>query len=105
LYNLAIVYTARHRFDAVDATHQQVYEGRRRTLGPTHPQTLKALSALAGLAALQGDAALALRRLEAAVEGGYTDADTLATDSDFESLRHLPRFVTLIERARSNGGR
>jgi tetratricopeptide (TPR) repeat protein len=105
LYNLAIVYTAQNRFDAADAAHQQVYEGRRRTLGPTHPQTLKALSALAGLAALQGDATLALQRLEAAVEGGYTDADTLTTDADFDSLRQDPRFVTLIERARSNGGR
>ncbi len=103
LYNLAIVYTAQHRFDAAEAAHQQVFENRRRTLGPSHPQTLTALSALAGLAALQGDTALALRRLEIAVEGGYADTDTLTTDADFESLRRDPQFVTLIERARSNG--
>jgi hypothetical protein len=60
------------------------------------------LCAVAGVAALQGDRAEALRRLGEAIDLGYAEAESLAGDDDFASLRELPEFVNLVERARQN---
>jgi serine/threonine protein kinase/tetratricopeptide (TPR) repeat protein len=105
LYNLAIVVTAQGRFDEAERLHRRVLEMRRRTLGRGNPQTLDSLCAVAGVAALRGDHESALRHLDEAIGLGYSEADTLAQDSDFESLREDPRFVDLVERARRNAAR
>jgi hypothetical protein len=57
---------------------------------------------VAGVAALRGDRRAALRYLDEAIGLGYSEPDTLARDSDFESLRDDPKFVDLVERARRN---
>jgi tetratricopeptide (TPR) repeat protein len=101
-YNLAIVLTAQGRLDDAEGLHRQTLEVRQRTLGADNPQALDSLCAVAGVAALRGDRGAALRRLEEAIDLGYSEADSLAEDSDFESLRDDPRFVDLIERARRN---
>jgi serine/threonine protein kinase/tetratricopeptide (TPR) repeat protein len=101
-YNLAIVLTARGRLEDADHLHRKILELRRATLGEENPQTLDSLCAIAGLAALRGDRLEALRRLQQAIDLGYSEAEVLAGDSDFESLRDDPRFVDLIEQARTN---
>jgi len=102
LYNLAIVFTAQGRLDEAESLHREVLEVREQTLGPDNPQTLDALCAVAGVAALRGDRETALRRLEDAIGRGYSEADSLAADDDFESLYDDPVFVDLVERARRN---
>jgi serine/threonine protein kinase/Flp pilus assembly protein TadD len=101
-YNLAIVLTAQGRLEDAGRLHQQTLEARRRTLGRDSPSTLDSLCAVAGVAALQGDRAEALRRLGEAIDLGYAEAESLAGDDDFASLRELPEFVNLVERARQN---
>jgi serine/threonine protein kinase/tetratricopeptide (TPR) repeat protein len=101
-YNLAIVLTAQGRLDEAEDLHRKTFELRRETLGRDNPQTLDSLCAVAGVAALRGDRREALGRLEEAVRLGYSEADALAGDRDFESLRNDPAFVDLIERARRN---
>lgn len=101
-YNLAIVVTAQGRLDEAERLHRETLEVRRRTLGRDNPQTLDSLCAVAGVAALRGDREAALRHLGEAIGLGYSEADTLAQDGDFESLRDDPTFVDLIERARQN---
>jgi tetratricopeptide (TPR) repeat protein len=101
-YNLAIVLTAEGRLDDAERLHRHTLEVRRRTLGADSPQALDSLCAVAGVAALRGDRGAALHHLEEAIDLGYSEAESLAEDSDFESLRADPRFVDLIERARRN---
>jgi serine/threonine protein kinase/tetratricopeptide (TPR) repeat protein len=101
-YNLAIVLTAEGRFDDAERLHRQTLEVRRRTLGADNPQALDSLCAVAGVAALRGDRGAALHRLEEAIDLGYSQADSLTQDSDFESLRIDPAFIELVERARRN---
>jgi tetratricopeptide (TPR) repeat protein len=102
LYNLAIVVTAQGRLEEAERLHRQTLEKRRRTLGRDNPQTLDSLCAVAGVAALRGDRRAALHHLDEAIGLGYSEADALAQDSDFESLRDDPTFVDLIELARQN---
>jgi non-specific serine/threonine protein kinase/serine/threonine-protein kinase len=101
-YNLAIVITAEGDLDEAERLHRQTLDLRRRTLGRGNPQTLDSLCAVAGVAALRGDREAALRHLEAAVGLGYSNADSLFQDSDFESLREDQTFLDLVERARRN---
>jgi non-specific serine/threonine protein kinase/serine/threonine-protein kinase len=101
-YNLAIVLTAEGRLDDAERLHRQTLEMRRRTLGADNPQALDSLCAVAGVAALRGDRGAALQYLEEAIDLGYSQAESLAEDSDFESLRALPAFTELVERARRN---
>ena len=101
-YNLAIVATARGRLDEAERLHRQTLELRRRTLGRDNPQTLDSLCAVAGVAALRGERAVALRHLQEAIDLGYSEADALSQDNDFESLRDDPAFKEIVERARSN---
>ena len=101
-YNLAIVLTAQGRLEDADHLHRETLELRRETLGEDKPETLDSLCAVAGVAALSGDRVEALRRLQQAIDLGYSEAETLAGDSDFESLRDDPRFVDLIEQARAH---
>ena len=82
--------------------HRQTLDLRRRTLGRGNPQTLDSLCAVAGVASLRGDRGAALRHLEEAVRLGYSSADSLSQDSDFESLREDQAFLDLVERARRN---
>ena len=102
-YNLAIVVTAQGRLDEAERLHREVLDQRQRTLGRDNPQTLASLCAVAGVAALRGDREAALRGLEEAINLGYSEADTLARDSDFESLHDDRAFIELVERARGNG--
>ena len=67
-----------------------------------NPQALDSLCAVAGVAALRGDRAAALDHLDEAIDLGYSQAESLAGDSDFESLRADPVFIELVERARHN---
>jgi serine/threonine protein kinase/tetratricopeptide (TPR) repeat protein len=101
-YNLAIVLTAQGRLEEAEGLHRQTLEVRRRTLGRDNPQTLDSLCAVAGVAALRGDREAALVHLDEAMALGYSEADLLAEDSDFESLREDQAFIDLIERARGN---
>jgi serine/threonine protein kinase/tetratricopeptide (TPR) repeat protein len=101
-YNLAIVLTAQGRLEEAEGLHRQTLEVRRQTLGRDNPQTLDSLCAVAGVAALRGDREIALAYLEEAIALGYSEADVLAQDSDFESLREDQAFIDLIERARGN---
>jgi len=90
------------RLDEAESLHREVLEVRERTLGRDNPQTLDSLCAVAGVAALRGDRESALRCLEDAIGRGYSGADSLAADDDFESLHGDPAFVDLVERARRN---
>jgi len=45
-----------------------------------------------------GEGRLAVRALEAAVETGFVDFETLRSDKDFEPLRNNPRFVAARDR-------
>ena len=101
-YNLAIVITAQGDLDEAERLHRQTLDLRRRTLGRGNPQTLDSLCAVAGVASLRGDRGAALRHLEEAVRLGYSSADSLSQDSDFESLREDQTFLDLVERARRN---
>ena len=47
----------------------------------------------------------ALDELEKAIEFGFHDADGIAKDSDFASVRENPRFAELVEKARSLKGK
>jgi non-specific serine/threonine protein kinase/serine/threonine-protein kinase len=102
MYNLAIVITAEGDLDEAERLHRQILDLRRRTLGRGNPQTLDSLCAVAGVAALRGDREAALRHLQEAVGLGYSGADSLSQDSDFESLREDQAFLDLVERARRN---
>ena len=51
--------------------------------------------------ALAGDKADALRTLRASIDDGYLDADRIARDSDFASLRTDPDFAGALGYARS----
>jgi tetratricopeptide (TPR) repeat protein len=101
-YNLAIVLTAEGRLDDAERLHRQTLEVRRQTLGARNPQALDSLCAVAGVAALRGDRGAALDYLDEAIDLGYSQAESLAGDSDFESLRADPVFIELVERARRN---
>ena len=99
LYNLAIVHTAQGRLEEAEKDHKAVMQVRLRRLGAAHPQTLASQCALAGVAARRGDLPRALALLEAAIQAGYSDADSLMSDPDFESLRSDPDFLGLVTRA------
>ena len=62
------------------------------------PEDALALYNLAGVYALLGRTEEALRNLELDIEAGDDDADYLASDPWFESLRDDPRFQNLLER-------
>ena len=47
----------------------------------------------------------ALDELEKAIEFGFHDADGIAKDSDFASVRENPRFAELVEKARALKGK
>ena len=47
----------------------------------------------------------ALGELDTAIEFGFHDADGIAKDSDFASVRENPRFAELVEKARSLKGK
>jgi len=53
---------------------------------------------LAGMYALCEDKSQALRQLELAVQRGYSDANKLAVDSVFESLRDMPEFKKILNK-------
>jgi tetratricopeptide (TPR) repeat protein len=53
---------------------------------------------LAGIYALTGNAAEALRNLNLAVDKGYANPEKMARDTNFESIRSLPEFRRIIER-------
>jgi serine/threonine protein kinase/tetratricopeptide (TPR) repeat protein len=101
-YNLAIVLTSQGRLDAAEDMHREIFETRLQELGEQHPKTLDSLCALAGIAALRGDRDTALGRLSRAVDLGYSAGDSLAADSDFESIRNDAAFAAIVERARDN---
>lgn len=62
------------------------------------PEDAVALYNLAGVYALLGRTEEALRNLELDIKAGDDDADYLASDPWFESLRDDPRFQNLLER-------
>lgn len=49
--------------------------------------------------ALMGDVQSALSYLEQAIQAGYRDADHMKNDEDLASLRELPEFAVLLEKA------
>ena len=53
---------------------------------------------LAGMYALCEDKSQALRQLELAVQKGYSDANKLALDSVFESIRDMPEFKKILSK-------
>jgi len=64
------------------------------------PKDVLSLYNLACAYALAGQADEALDALEAAVEGGFEDADHIEADADLESVRDRDRFKRIVARAR-----
>lgn len=57
---------------------------------------------LACAAALKGESEKALDYLKKAIETGFTDPQYIEEDKDFESIRELPRFQSLVKFAGKN---
>ncbi|HEX4963040.1 MAG TPA: hypothetical protein VF173_19575 [Thermoanaerobaculia bacterium] len=68
---------------------------------PLDRQAARALSGAARCHAHGGDKDAALHDLEQASSRGYRDADRVATDPDFDSLRQDPRWKTFVDQVRA----
>ena len=75
----------------------------RRTLGENHASTVAFIVSLAQVMAFVGAQQEALDLLREAVDHGYRDADQVASNEDFASLRADQRFQTLITEIRKTG--
>jgi hypothetical protein len=64
-------------------------------------QAARALSGAARCAARAGDKDGAFRDLDQAATRGYRDADRVATDPDFDSLRQDPRWKSFVGRVKA----
>ena len=68
---------------------------------PVDRQAARAFSGAARCHARAGNREAALRDLEQASSHGYRDADRVATDSDFDSLRQDPRWKSFVDQVKA----
>jgi len=99
--NLAFVYQSEGRLAEAEHLHRQTLEMRSRILGPRHPDTLVSMYNLACVCAREKRRAEALDWLRQDVEGGDIDFDSMAKDSELESL-HGPEFDALLAQVHRN---
>ncbi len=68
-----------------------------------HPSHVDTIYNIACLHSLQGEKSKAYEWLEKAIDAGYDDADHLANDADFRTIRGEDRFRGIVERLRNRG--
>ena len=76
----------------------------RRVYGPNHPTTAGAIYNIACLEAVQGHHDKALSLLSEALDHGLNAniAMGIENDEDLQSLHKMPRFASLVARAKKN---
>jgi eukaryotic-like serine/threonine-protein kinase len=94
----------RGRYAEAEAVLKQVVESARRRPGPATEELRPSLVNLAGAAAKAGHTEDALGWVEQALQAGAS-AKSLEEEENLASLRTDPRFVALLQRARTDGGR
>jgi len=102
--NLAILYLYPGRYAESERIYLESIETQKRVLGEDHPRTALTLYGLACLQAIQGERVKAMERLRQSIDGGLSNADWMAQDSDLETL-HGSEFDRLVERARENAAK
>ena len=101
--NLAEILVEQSRYQDAKQLLEEALAGERRVLGENHPEVRYVWYNLGAVEALQGHTGPALQYLRGAVQHGFNDAETLAADKAWTTLRSDPRFQDLLSQVRNLG--
>ena len=102
--SLAIAIAKQKRYQEAEGIYDETLVVIRRVYGPNHPTTAGAIYNIACLEAVQGHHDKAISLLSEALDHGLNAniAMGIENDEDLQSLHKMPRFASLVARAKKN---